>query len=342
MRRAVFYNPAMALDRDLSVAVARAWSDRTGRRLRAWEMLSATGVRGLRVLNESGALEALLLTEANPEACRWLERNAAPHPAATVRSADARELPPGSPFDVVDLDPYGTPAPFLPTAIAATAPGGLLAVTATDMPVLAGVQRTACEARYGAVPLHGHFGPEGGLRILIAHALGAAARRGRSARPVLAYVHDHHVRAYLALDREARPAEVARLPGPGWAGPALGEGPYGPMWVGPLFDAGFLRELRAPAGAARAREVAALLDRFREESGADTPFYFEPNRIAGALGLSEPPGLAPLLTRLRELGHAAARSHVRPSAFRTTASEAVVFDVARLLAARRISSSPVR
>ena len=41
-------------------------------------------------------------------------------------------------FDVIDLDPYGTAAPFLDSAVQAVKDGGLLCVTCTDMGVLAG------------------------------------------------------------------------------------------------------------------------------------------------------------------------------------------------------------
>jgi len=41
-------------------------------------------------------------------------------------------------FDVLDLDPYGAPTPFLDGAVQAVSEGGLLCVTATDMAVLCG------------------------------------------------------------------------------------------------------------------------------------------------------------------------------------------------------------
>lgn len=41
-------------------------------------------------------------------------------------------------FDVVDLDPYGTPAMFLDSAMQSVKDGGLMLVTATDMAVLCG------------------------------------------------------------------------------------------------------------------------------------------------------------------------------------------------------------
>lgn len=39
--------------------------------------------------------------------------------------------------DVVDLDPYGTAAPFIDAAVQCVNDGGLVCVTCTDLPVLA-------------------------------------------------------------------------------------------------------------------------------------------------------------------------------------------------------------
>ncbi|HEY6238901.1 MAG TPA: hypothetical protein VIZ68_06945, partial [Thermoplasmata archaeon] len=142
-RAPLFYNPAMAPDRDLNVAVVRAWRE-MGRPCRSgWEMLAATGVRGLRVVHEAGAFERFELTEREPTAAEVLGRNAArySHEGARATLADARSSAPIGPFDYVDLDPYGTPVPFLDAALQGLGPGGLLAVTATDTRVLAGVDR---------------------------------------------------------------------------------------------------------------------------------------------------------------------------------------------------------
>ena len=47
-------------------------------------------------------------------------------------------------YDAVDLDPYGTPAHLLDSAVQAVADGGLLMVTATDMAVLCGNSGEVC------------------------------------------------------------------------------------------------------------------------------------------------------------------------------------------------------
>lgn len=47
-------------------------------------------------------------------------------------------------FDVVDLDPYGSAAPFIDAAVQAVADGGLLCVTCTDLAVLNGNHPEVC------------------------------------------------------------------------------------------------------------------------------------------------------------------------------------------------------
>ena len=60
-------------------------------------------------------------------------------------------------FDVIDLDPYGTAAPFLDSAVQAVKDGGLLCVTCTDMAVLCGNHSEACYGKYGAMSLQAKY-----------------------------------------------------------------------------------------------------------------------------------------------------------------------------------------
>ncbi len=335
----MFYNPDMAVDRDVGVAFARA---RFGPgALRGWEMLAATGARGLRLLVESEAFGSILLTEAHPEGVEVLRQNAAPHPGATVREADARVVPGEAPFDYVDLDPYGSPLPFVTTAIRSVAPGGVLAVTATDLMVLAGAQPKACERRYGSRPVRGRLGPEGGLRILIAHLIGVAETLGRVARPVLAYVRGHHLRVFVQLDGDpVAPGSVGTAGDGAWDGPALGPTPpYGPMWLGALFDPGLVARLTVPSTAAHPKDLARFFEVLREEVHVDRPFYYESNELAQSLRLPFPPSAAAFEEALRARGHRFARTHARPEGFRTDAPRPVVEAVAVELG-RRPSPRP--
>ena len=82
-------------------------------------------------------------------------------------------------FDVIDLDPYGTAAPFLDSAVQAVSDGGLIACTCTDMAVLSGNYPEKCFSLYGTVALKGKYLHEGALRTLL-HALDSAANRHKN------------------------------------------------------------------------------------------------------------------------------------------------------------------
>ena len=328
----------MAGDRDLAVAFARALPPLARGGRTGWEMTAATGVRGLRLLNESGAFDSFTFSEANPEAFRVLRENVARVPGARAVEGDARSPPSDGPFDYVDIDPYGTPVPFVPAALASVRPGGVLAATATDMMVLAGVQPGASEQRYGARPVRGRLAPEGGLRILLAYLARAARTRSLRVRPLLSYARDHYVRAYLEVrsDEGGGPADpIAPIDPARWDGPPIGNrGPYGPLWIGPLFDAGLVEALAVPTGAARPAELEQFFERLRDEARVDRPFYYESNRLAADLRLSRPPSVAEILATLRARGYGAARTHARPEGVRTDAPRSVVEEAVRSLVAQ--------
>ncbi len=333
----MFYNPAMAVDRDIAVAFVLAWSRGRGRALTGWEMMAATGARGLRLAGETDAFVSFTLTEANPDAFQVLAENSRSVPGARPLLANARDRPGDAPFDYVDLDPYGTPAPFVPVALAAVRPGGVLAVTATDMTVLAGAQPEACRRRYGARPVRGRLGPEGGLRILLAFLARGARAQGRAIRPLLSYVGGHHVRAFVELSETSSVSDPVReVRREEWSGPPLGSlGSYGPLWLGPIFDAALVGGLRVPASASDPRAVEAFLRRIQEEVAVDVPFYYEPNGLAESLSLPYPPARDRLFDGLHARGFRSVRTHTRPEGFRTDAPRTIVEEVAREASGQR-------
>ncbi len=332
-RSPVFYNPAMALSRDLTIAVVAAFAEERGHPLRAWDALSATGVRAVRLLRETRAMGEILCTELHPEALQLLRANARDWggDAMVVEARDARSPPPQGPFDLVDLDPYGTPAPFLEAALRSLSPGGLLAVTATDMAVLAGPERSACERRYGARPLRTYLCREAGLRILLGAVRREALRWGLRADPILSYAHDYYVRAFLRIlpARGEDPLPLRSIPFEGYEGPPLPSSARGgPLWTGPLCDERFLEGVKPAGTSADLQGATRLLEILREESGVHALFHYEMGEEAKRLHLSEPPSRGAVLEALRASGWKSARTHVTPSGWRT---EAPPQEVARIL-----------
>jgi tRNA (guanine26-N2/guanine27-N2)-dimethyltransferase len=102
--------------------------------------------RSVRYAKEIPGLDEIIANDYSKSAVESIERNVASNGVGDlVRAshADASMLMHsrkkyGERFHVVDLDPYGSAAPFLDAAVQATAEGGLLCVTCTDMGVLCG------------------------------------------------------------------------------------------------------------------------------------------------------------------------------------------------------------
>lgn len=112
-------------------------------------------------------------------------------------------------YDVIDLDPYGTPAPYLESAVSALVDGGLLMATATDMAVLCGNHVESCYQKYGSIPLHRPYQHEQALRILL-HAIdSAAARVKRYIVPVLSMSVDFYVRVFVRVHCNATEAKFS-------------------------------------------------------------------------------------------------------------------------------------
>ncbi len=109
----VFYNPKMAKLRDISVLFLRAT---TGRKARLLDCTAASGVRGIRYALEAGIKDATLI-DINPDAAKAARANAKANGLklrvlnesiqefANTRGDEA--------FDVIDLDPFGTPVPYV-------------------------------------------------------------------------------------------------------------------------------------------------------------------------------------------------------------------------------------
>lgn len=55
-------------------------------------------------------------------------------------------------FDIIDLDPYGSAAPLIDSALLSLKSGGLLCVTYTDMSVLCGNYPETTFYKYGSIP----------------------------------------------------------------------------------------------------------------------------------------------------------------------------------------------
>ncbi|XP_010260696.1 PREDICTED: probable tRNA (guanine(26)-N(2))-dimethyltransferase 2 [Nelumbo nucifera] len=173
---------------------------------RVLEALAASGLRSIRYAREVegiGQVVAVDNDKVSVEACKRNIRFNGSVACSKVEShlADARVfmLTHQKEFDVVDLDPYGSPSVFLDSAVQTVVDGGMLMCTATDMAVLCGGNGEVCYSKYGSYPLRGKYCHEMALRILLACIESHANRYKRYIVPVLSVQMDFYVRVFVRI-----------------------------------------------------------------------------------------------------------------------------------------------
>ena len=185
--------------------------------LRILEALAASGLRAIRYALELPGVGEVVACDLEKRAVEHMRRNirhnadragGSEEAMARVKpmQADARLVMMQNPkgFDVVDLDPYGTPSVFLDTAVQTVADGGLMCVTATDMAVLCGNSGEVSWTKYGAYALRGKYCHESALRILLASVEQHAVRHRRYIVPVLSVSIDFYVRVFVRVFTSAQ------------------------------------------------------------------------------------------------------------------------------------------
>lgn len=343
--RGVFYNPRMNLARDLAVLFAASFFSKD-KRLRVCDAMTGLGVRAVRYMLECPNVAGVVAADRNSEAVaaakRTVQLNGLEHAVAVVE-CDANLLlleHMKDRFDLVDLDPFGSPAPYLESALRATEDGGILAATATDMGPLTGARPGACYRKYGASSIRTEFEKEMAVRILAGCLAGIAGRLDLGVDVVFAHASDHYARIYAALRKGKASANasakqlgfLARCPKClmrnstgslnsvelkcGGCGTQLEIG--GPIWLGQLWDGRVVQTMirRTPTlSSFRLSEIQTILSRIAEEADSSA-FYYRTDAFAQSLGI-KPPGIARVLETIRKHGHDASRTHFDSVGFRT-------------------------
>eukprot|EP00980_Cylindrotheca_fusiformis_P019685 scaffold6870_cov121-Cylindrotheca_fusiformis.AAC.12 len=125
-----------------------------------------------------------------------------PKALTTLTPTQAKQQPM---WDVIDLDPYGSAAPFLDGAVQAVESGGLLCVTCTDMAALGGSHPETAYGRYASLPMQSaKYLQELALRILLHTIAVSAARYGRTIRPILSVGMAFYVRVFVEIHNDKK------------------------------------------------------------------------------------------------------------------------------------------
>ena len=343
----VFYNPEMALCRGIcSLAVGAI-----GGKISVADAMCASGVRGIRYKKENKNVGKLALVDMSSRAVECAKKNAK---AAGVKCRcvrkDANLFLYKNGFDFVELDPFGSPVPFLHEACRSfwAKKRGWLSVTATDMAVLCGAHHAACLKNYGAIPLDNEFCHENAVRILAGKVVLEAAPFNFAASPAFTLSHRHYVKIIFEMRQGAEEAvaavkklgfvsycpgccyrETARLPRRSACPHCSHQLEHaGPLWLGELWDRELLEKMNAlNAGRedGKRKEIGRLLCTQIAESAISSYGYYDLHMLAKK---TKKPilGMDGALERLRKAGFAAERTHFCPTAVRTGAPHEKVLE----------------
>ncbi|CCJ29733.1 unnamed protein product [Pneumocystis jirovecii] len=176
------------------------------------DAFSATGIRTIRYIKEIPNVGSVVANDFAKSAVKIIKKNCMHNniiEKVELSCEDARfimyqQIVQKKRFDVIDIDPYGTAAPFIDAAIQCISDGGLICVTCTDLAVLAGGgYPEKCFANYGSMPFrHSVFCHEQNkaLRIVLYTIASSAARYGRYIKPLLSVFVDFYIRLFVKID----------------------------------------------------------------------------------------------------------------------------------------------
>jgi tRNA (guanine26-N2/guanine27-N2)-dimethyltransferase len=354
---AVFYNPAMKLNRDVAVAAIACFS-KDNPDYSYLDALSASGIRGLRISNEVGLKTTMSDWEGTSfELIRKnIELNNLTNCTALKRNANVVML--DNSFDIIDLDPFGTPAPFLDAACFSTK--RLLCVTATDTAPLCGAHKKAGIRNYSAVPLKTEYYPEMGVRILMGAVARTLAKYDKAMTPLLSYASAHYVRLFASVKKGIKEADEC-IKEMGFLSHCFNCGDRkwkfglavhmeekcpvcghtsslaGPLWLGKLHDHEFCDKLFGEIEKSGFKEALKLTAACRDE--LDIPMHYDLHKICKSLGITAISTIE-LVSALRERGFQASRTHFSGISFKTDAGMEDIIRVVKELAGKEPALLP--
>lgn len=340
----VFFNKKMEINRDSTILMLKVLKDIDKREdgedaVKTYlDAMSATGVRGLRVYNECG-LEATV-NDKSADTIPLLEKNRDAYaPLLKISNADANVIMHERRFDVVDIDPFGTPAPFLNAA--AGCAKRYLFITATDTAPLCGSHLKAGIRRYFARPLNTEYHSEMGLRILLGAAVREIVKYDRGVEPLFSFTNEHFVRIYLKLSSGAGRADKAmenigfihqcphcpqRIEERGITAhthvcPDCGRPMTvaGPLWLGAVCRPDILERMLSvlpECGFGSEKRLARLLELCRDE--IDTSTFYDYHTL-GRFWKVSPAAVDTVVGALRSAGYRASRVHYEGTGIKTDA-----------------------
>ncbi len=355
----VFFNPKAKLSRDFSVIVVKILSKIFKEPIRICEPLAGCGIRTIRIIKEANNIEKAIVGDINPKAIEIIKHNITLNKVENyveVYNIDANYLLLSyaisrKKFHYIDIDPTGSPVPFLESAFKSLEKNGIIGFTATDIAPLCGTYPRTCIRKYYAKPLKSPFSKEVALRILISFAVLTAARFKLSFNPIISFFDEYYIRVFGKIDKGAKKVDK-NLEKLGWLTYCkkclhreVIEGiwpkidPYcqlcnhevdyaGPLWIGNTCDKDFCQKMlneineSYPNNFSKAKKIIKLL-----KGEIDyPPFYYISHEISSYIK-KPPPKLNYIIEKINSKNFLATPTHFDPKGFKTNAPLEFILEV---------------
>lgn len=308
----VFYNPVMQNNRDVSVLLLKAVRNKD---MQIGLPLAASGVRGIRFLKElgRGKIKNISFNDNSKKAAGAIKNNLRRNKIKLSKKVSTSDqdaslfLLKSTGFDYIDIDPFGSPNPFLDSAVRRIARGGVLAVTATDTSNLAGTFKDACMRKYWALPLDNELRHEIGLRILIRKVQLVGGQYEKALVPLFSYFKDHYYRIFFGCTKGKKKVDEVIKKHGGYEG-------IGPIWLGRLWDKRLALRMWKNC---RDKELKSFLGRIKNESKIERVGFFDVHAICKRKKLKVRHKIDDLVKKIRKKGFKAERTHFSGNGVRT-------------------------
>ena len=343
----VFYNPHMELNRDISILALQTFQKQEDRNINICDLFGGSGIRGVRYKNEINGVGHVFINDISETANEYERHNVElnnlkdieifQHDASMFLRMHRGE------FDVIDIDPFGTPSPFLDSAGYCSRRNSLLCVTATDTSALCGTYKEPCIRKYNAKPYKSEYCHETGIRILAGFVALTLAKYSKSIEVKLSHSTEHYMRLYIEVKKGSKKSDeclknigyiihckhcLYREENKGLATstpnicPECGEKliQAGPLWLGEIQNEEFISKMIVESENKKLNtkeDVLKLLESCRIEAKSPATFY-DVHKICKILKISAPK-LDLVFGNLEKEGFEAVKTHFNPLGIKTNA-----------------------
>ena len=199
----LFYNEHMHFCRSLS----SLWVGTLPQIENTVDGFCASAIRGIRYKLENKNIKNIKFFDRSQLACETARKNLDINKieAQVIQSDSNKFFVNETDFDFVEIDPFGSPVPFLDMIFLPDCKQKqkYISISATDTAVLCGAHKDACIKNYFSKPLDNEFCHETGLRILLSHIARSCAKNDWGLQPQFCFSHRHYFKVMLKITKSA-------------------------------------------------------------------------------------------------------------------------------------------